>query len=81
MPHQRDGMLEIHHQKLQSPLRVCNFWLRDHCRCNDCYGETHQRKININDIPLNVEPNDLRAGADTIYVKCKFIDFCNFNPF
>lgn len=75
MPHQKDGMLIIHHKSLQNPLRVCNFWLRDHCRCTDCYGETSQRKFNINDIPLNVEPSILKAENDTIHVNCKMTPF------
>lgn len=75
MPHQKDEMLTIHHKALQSPLKVYSFWLRDHCRCVDCYGETSQRKTNINDIPLNVEPKKLKIENDTVHINCKLTPF------
>ncbi|XP_055318244.1 trimethyllysine dioxygenase, mitochondrial-like isoform X2 [Sitodiplosis mosellana] len=72
-------MLEIHHKSLQSPIKVCSFWLRDHCRCVDCYGETSQRKFNINDIPLNVEPTELTIETDTIHVNWSDCHESNYN--
>lgn len=64
-------MINIKHQKLQEPIQVCKVWLRDHCRCSDCYGDTLQRKSNISDIPLDIEATESRTENDTFYVKCE----------
>lgn len=72
MPHREDGMLVLQHEALESPFEVCSVWLRDHCRCANCYGDTYQRKCNINEISLNVEPTALKAEHDFLHVTCEF---------
>ncbi|ETN62222.1 epsilon-trimethyllysine 2-oxoglutarate dioxygenase [Anopheles darlingi] len=38
-------------------VRVSYVWLRDHCRCRECYNEaTYQRSYSILDLPLDIQP-------------------------
>ncbi|XP_031640782.1 trimethyllysine dioxygenase, mitochondrial-like [Contarinia nasturtii] len=69
MPHAKDGMLVFHHELLKNPIEVCSFWLRDHCRCADCYfSETFQRNFNISEIPLDIEATNFKTENDVIHV-------------
>lgn len=68
---EKPKLLSFEHNKLEKPINVCSLWLRDHCRCEKCYGETAQRKYNILDIPLDVQPKDTKTIDDTIHIKCK----------
>lgn len=72
MPSQKSGMIEIAHQKLEEPIQVCSFWLRDHCRCSNCYSDTLQRRGNITSVPLDVEAIELNTENDVIRVRCKY---------
>lgn len=50
-------MIQIKHSRSGKTLKINTFWLRDHCRCSDCYNtETKQRKYNLLDIPKTVKP-------------------------
>lgn len=66
-------LLVLQHKNLENPLKVCNFWLRDHCRCGECYAaDTFQRKFNIFDIPLDIKPKDVIAKENGhINIKCE----------
>lgn len=66
-------LLVLQHPNLENPLKVCNFWLRDHCRCNECYAtDTLQRKFNIFDIPLDVKPKEVISKENGhINIKCE----------
>lgn len=77
MPSEKVGMIVIEHHELEQPLRVCSFWLRDHCRCSNCYGDTLQRKGSITDIPLDVEATELKTENENLLVKCEYF-FCVF---
>ena len=45
-----------------------HIWLRDHCRCSDCYNaETHQKELNLLDIP-NVIPKDIQTKEDELVI-------------
>lgn len=71
------NFIVIEHDALEQPLRLNNFWLRDHCRCSTCFSaETHQRKFNFLDIPLDVRPVDLTIKGDCIHIACKCISNC-----
>ncbi|XP_053685520.1 uncharacterized protein LOC128735068 [Sabethes cyaneus] len=49
--------LTIQGTQLERPIRVSYIWLRDHCRCSECYNhETFQRTLSILDIPDDVKP-------------------------
>ncbi|XP_031616607.1 trimethyllysine dioxygenase, mitochondrial-like [Contarinia nasturtii] len=66
---EKSKMIEICHSDLQNSLKVCSFWLRDHCRCSICYScDTFQRKTNIIDIPLDIEPIDIKDENNLIHV-------------
>ncbi|XP_068762138.1 trimethyllysine dioxygenase, mitochondrial-like [Montipora capricornis] len=42
-----------------------NIWLRDHCRCGECYNSTtYQKEFNILDVPLDIEPVDVAVDTD-----------------
>ncbi|XP_063700953.1 trimethyllysine dioxygenase, mitochondrial [Culicoides brevitarsis] len=41
----------------ESNIRVNYYWLRDHCRCENCYDKsTSQRKFNFMEISLDIRP-------------------------
>lgn len=49
--------LTIQGTELVQPIHVSYIWLRDHCRCKECYNqETFQRTLSILDIPDDVKP-------------------------
>lgn len=51
------------------------FWLRDHCRCEDCYDAVnYQRKLAIVDIPddICVEAYKVNEETEVLSVTCKF---------
>lgn len=49
------------------------FWLRDHCRCAQCYNQdTNQRKLDIRKIPLNIRPLSTKVNGDQLMVECEF---------
>lgn len=73
MPHGNHELLEIQHKALKKPLKLCSFWLRDHCRCSNCYGETSQRKFNLSNIPLDIEPKGWNIDNECLNVKCESI--------
>lgn len=81
MPAEKDGLLFLHHNALESPLKVCSLWLRDHCRCINCYGETFQRKFNIAEIPLDVKPTELKTENNFILVTCELNIYAHLNFF
>ncbi|XP_055318268.1 trimethyllysine dioxygenase, mitochondrial-like [Sitodiplosis mosellana] len=62
------GVIVIHHNELPNPLQVCSFWLRDHCRCTNCFGDTLQRKINLAHIPLDVEPTHSKTENNLLRI-------------
>lgn len=65
------AMITLHHKSLNCSFEVCSFWLRDHCRCSLCYSETAQRTINITDLPLDVEPTELKTENNNVFITCK----------
>lgn len=68
-------MLEIKYQPTGEILKIDPFWLRDHCRCIQCYNlDTKQRKYNLIDIPANVYPLGGEYVKDGLFyeVECKY---------
>ncbi|XP_066999584.2 trimethyllysine dioxygenase, mitochondrial isoform X4 [Anabrus simplex] len=53
-----------------SPLHQFNYiWLRDHCRCEKCYNHTtNQRKLNILDIPTDIEPESYSVKDELLHI-------------
>lgn len=54
------------------------FWLRDHCRCEDCYDAINfQRKLAIVDIAddVCVEEYNINEASKVLSVNCKLISF------
>ncbi|KAI5119456.1 hypothetical protein M0805_008392 [Coniferiporia weirii] len=49
--------------------RYHNFWLRDHCRCEQCFHHiTKQRLVNTFDIPPDIQPSSVEAAAEGLKV-------------
>ena len=45
-----------------------HIWLRDHCRCSDCYNaETHQKQQNLLGIS-NLSPKDIQTKEDELLI-------------
>lgn len=68
---EKENLLIFQHENFQCPLKVCSFWLRDHCRCSICYGDTSQKRINLMDIHLDIEPMEIKTENDSVCVTCK----------
>lgn len=50
-------------------LKFNNIWLRDHCRCPQCYFEaTNQRDVNTHTIPLDIQPKDIELKNNLIKI-------------
>ncbi|XP_037928007.1 trimethyllysine dioxygenase, mitochondrial [Teleopsis dalmanni] len=68
-------MLEIENKRSGKVLKVDPFWLRDHCRCNNCINvETKQRKYNLLDIPEDVEPLFIKFQNDGTFFDIEWSD-------
>ena len=60
------------HQALTEPLVLSHFWLRDHCRCDECYAhDTYQRRLNLLDIPIDIKPTETHIQETELRIKCK----------
>lgn len=62
------------HPAWSGVLQIAHFWLRDHCRCADCYNdETAQRKQNVLDIPIDIRPVrvDATSERNVLRVQCE----------
>lgn len=77
-----DEFLTIDQLSLPKPLQFAYIWLRDHCRCPECYSPMHQRKFNILDIPLDVRPLSHALTDDvSLSVVCELNDNDNYAHF
>lgn len=48
---------------------LSSFWLRDHCRCVQCYdNETYQRKQNVLNIAIDIKPTSVQVDGDQLQV-------------
>lgn len=57
-------------------LKIDLFWLRDHCRCENCYDHSnHQRRLNVLDIPDDISVASHMIDNEKLVVICKFYDF------
>lgn len=68
-----EEFLTLDRPSLPKPLRFAHIWLRDHCRCSECYSPMHQRQFNILDIPLDVRPQSHSSTEDVLSVICELI--------
>lgn len=49
--------------------RYHNVWLRDHCRCAECYHpQTKQRQVDTFAIPLDIQPQAVEATTEGLLV-------------
>lgn len=57
--------LELRVNRWPHTLGLSYLWLRDHCQCSDCYNHlTHQRKFDIQNIPLNIRPAVIKTTEE-----------------
>jgi trimethyllysine dioxygenase len=50
--------------------RSHNIWLRDHCRCPQCYHQTtKQRQLDTFAIPANIAPQSIEATTEGLVVE------------
>lgn len=48
---------------------ISSFWLRDHCRCSECYNtETWQRNQSLMNISIDIHPTKLQVEDDQLTV-------------
>lgn len=67
-----EDTLNISHPDFDGPLKFHNIWLRDHCKCDECFDiETNLRKFDILDIPLDISRKSFQIDDR------KFIILCN----
>ncbi|XP_058460482.1 trimethyllysine dioxygenase, mitochondrial [Malaya genurostris] len=61
--------LTLHNTESDQSVRVSYVWLRDHCRCNECYNHvTFQRSVCILDIPENMSPQSFKVDEKKLDV-------------
>lgn len=73
-------MLEIKYEYTGEILNFDQFWLRDHCRCLECYNEvTKQRKYNLLDLPDDIAVKHWHSTEDGKLLKVKCRKQKNFN--
>lgn len=57
-----------------SSTKFHNIWLRDHCKCKQCYNPaTYQKELNILDVPLDIKPTNVSI-TDQNYLSIKWPD-------
>ncbi|XP_045108730.1 trimethyllysine dioxygenase, mitochondrial-like isoform X1 [Portunus trituberculatus] len=62
--------LEVQHPRWPHSLRFSYPWLRDHCRCNDCYNHTTaQRRFDPTHMHLNIRPALVSATPEGLELK------------
>ncbi|XP_066952067.1 trimethyllysine dioxygenase, mitochondrial [Macrobrachium rosenbergii] len=62
--------LELHVNRWPHTLGVSYLWLRDHCRCPECYNYiTNQRKLDMQKIPLNIRPASVKATREALEIQ------------
>ncbi|XP_046415648.1 trimethyllysine dioxygenase, mitochondrial isoform X1 [Neodiprion fabricii] len=51
------------------PITIFHQWLRDHCRCAECYNDTtNQRKLSILDFPPDIFPREYNLSDGVLDV-------------
>ncbi|XP_068204238.1 trimethyllysine dioxygenase, mitochondrial [Palaemon carinicauda] len=62
--------LELHVNRWPHSLGLSYVWLRDHCRCPECYNYvTNQRKQDMQKIPLNIRPASVKTTNDGLEIQ------------
>lgn len=66
-------MFHLTHPTTGETLDIDEFWLRDHCSCQECHNtETNQRRYDLLDLDANVRVLDSRYEAgERLVVQCK----------
>ncbi|KAK7086523.1 hypothetical protein SK128_012504 [Halocaridina rubra] len=62
--------LELRVNRWPHTLGLSYIWLRDHCKCPDCYDNfTKQRKLDIQKVPLNIRPASTKTTKEGLEIK------------
>ncbi|XP_050076179.1 uncharacterized protein LOC126563576 [Anopheles maculipalpis] len=65
----KNRFLTVRNVKTDESVSVSYVWLRDHCRCKDCYNvETFQRSGSILDLPLDIQPESCEIYDEKINI-------------
>uniref|UniRef100_A0A1A9WXT9 Trimethyllysine dioxygenase, mitochondrial n=1 Tax=Glossina brevipalpis TaxID=37001 RepID=A0A1A9WXT9_9MUSC len=68
-------MLQIKLKNKGELIKLNQFWLRDHCRCLQCYNHvTKQRKLNLLEIPEDIIAKDWQWKEDGKLLDVKWND-------
>ena len=64
--------LEVQHPRWPHSLHLSYPWLRDHCRCGDCFNHvTAQRRFDLTNMQLNIRPARVSATPDGLELQCE----------
>ncbi|KAF2364857.1 TauD/TfdA-like domain [Trinorchestia longiramus] len=62
--------IEVRGKNWPNSLHIPHTWLRDHCRCPQCYDSvTLQRKFDVADMPLTIRPARVAIEGDSLVLK------------
>lgn len=62
--------LEISCVPWAESLKLSYVWLRDHCRCNECYNHTtNQRNLDLLQMPINITVTSSNIKDDKLIIK------------
>uniref|UniRef100_A0A182SDK9 Trimethyllysine dioxygenase, mitochondrial n=1 Tax=Anopheles maculatus TaxID=74869 RepID=A0A182SDK9_9DIPT len=65
----KNRFLTVRNVKTDESVSVSYIWLRDHCRCEDCYNvATFQRSTSILDLPLDIQPESCEIYDEKISI-------------
>lgn len=66
-----EDILEIINPEMKDVMRLNNTWLRDHCRCENCYDEDlFQRKFTVMDIPEKLTRKACEVTDSKLLIEC-----------
>lgn len=67
------NFIEIADEKYPLGLKLNYYWLRDHCKCEDCYDESKSRKkCNLLKVPLDIAMKHCEVKDEILSVTCKY---------
>lgn len=71
-------LIELQHKDYpKQQLKLSTIWLRDHCRCIDCFNPImKQRTFDLTQLPKDLQVSKICENTDgSILVLCKYNSF------
>ncbi|XP_018016351.1 trimethyllysine dioxygenase, mitochondrial isoform X2 [Hyalella azteca] len=67
--HDHGSRIEVRAKNWPNSLHIPHVWLRDHCRCAQCYDpKTFQCNFDVATMPLNIRPSKIALLQDELHL-------------